>query len=236
MSDQPVVIRAVDLRRVYGEGEQQVHALRGATLSVSAGEIVAVSGPSGSGKTTLLNCLVGLDSPTDGQLTVLGQDLADLAYEDRVGWRREHMAIVFQATGLLPHLSAAENVDVVLRIRGVGRVERKRRVDEALDQLGIGALHSHRPGELSGGQQQRVSLARALASRPSLLVADEPTGQLDSDTSAMVLEQLRQAASEHVLTIVMSTHDRAAEASADRVLHLVDGAIDHEQAQDGNEV
>lgn len=224
MTDPAVV--ATDVWRVYGEGDQKVAALRGASLDIAKGEIVAVSGPSGSGKTTLLNCVAGLDSPSSGEITVLGQALSALTYEDRVAWRRDHLAIVFQETGLLPHLTAAENVDIVLRIRGLGRVDRVRRVSETLEQLGLDGLRGHRPAEMSGGQQQRVSLARALASQPALLIADEPTGQLDSDTSEMVLEQLRRTVTSYGATIVMSTHDALAEASADRVLRLVDGVVE----------
>lgn len=220
------VVVATEVRRVYGEGDHQVEALRGASLAVGSGEIVAVSGPSGSGKTTMLNCLSGLDSPTSGDITVLGQDLSALSYEERISWRRAHLAIVFQETGLLRHLSAAENVDIVLRIRGLGRSERADRVAETLQQLGLENLQDHRPGEMSGGQQQRVSLARALASRPALLIADEPTGQLDSDTSSMVLERLRHAVDSLGTTIMMSTHDALAEAAADRVIRLVDGVVE----------
>ncbi len=221
------VIDASELRRDYGDGDRVVPALRGANVQVRHGEIVALSGPSGSGKTTLLNCLVGLDSPTSGEVCVLGQNLLDLSYEERVDWRREHVAIVFQTTGLLRHLSAAENVDIVLRIRGLSRSERNGRVAQALADLGLADFSAHRPGELSGGQQQRVSLARAIAARPALLIADEPTGQLDSETTSMVTARLYDAARHHGITMVMATHDRAVESMADRVVRMVDG-VAHE--------
>ncbi len=223
-----IVIDASDLHRHYGEGDRVVHALRGASVQVRRGEIVALSGPSGSGKTTLLNCLAGLDTPTSGAVNVLDQNIAALSYEERVEWRRQNVAIVFQTTGLLPHLSAAENVDIVLRIRGLSRSDRKDRVAEALADLGLADLSTHRPGELSGGQQQRVSLARAIASRPALLIADEPTGQLDSETTSKVTSRLHDAARTHGITMLMATHDREVESMADRVMRLVDGvAIEH---------
>ena len=224
MSDAPA-IEAADVYRTYGEGDRVVNALRGARLTVQPGELVALSGPSGSGKTTMLNCLAGLDSPTAGRVVVLGQDLAELSYEDGVEWRRQNMSIVFQSTGLLPHLTAAENVDIVLRIRGVERGARKERVERSLADLGLADLANHRPDELSGGQQQRVSLARAIASRPRILIADEPTGQLDSETTSLVISQLHKLARAHDITLLMATHDRAVEDMADRVVAMVDGTI-----------
>lgn len=230
MSDSPA-INATDVYRTYGEGDRAVNALRGAWLTIQPGELVALSGPSGSGKTTMLNCLAGLDSPTAGRVVVLGQDLAELSYEDGVEWRRQNMSIVFQSTGLLPHLTAAENVDIVLRIRGIERGARKERVERSLADLGLADLANHRPDELSGGQQQRVSLARAIASRPRILIADEPTGQLDSETTNLVISQLHELAQAHDITLLMATHDRAVEDMADRVVAMVDGTI-----REGDEV
>lgn len=218
-------IVARDLRRTYGQGHNRVHALQGASLNVDRGEMVALVGPSGSGKTTLLNCLVGLDRPESGATQVLGTSIEDLDYEAAVAWRRNHVAIVFQATGLLPHLTARENIDIVLRIRGVARRERRTRSVAALDQMGIGEFAEHRPAELSGGQQQRVSLARALASQPALLIADEPTAQLDIDTTVTVLHELRAAASAIGTTVLIATHDVTAQDFADRSVRMLDGCV-----------
>lgn len=218
-------IVARDLRRIYGQGHNRVHALQGASLNVDRGEMVALVGPSGSGKTTLLNCLVGLDRPESGATQVLGTSIEDLDYEAAVAWRRNHVAIVFQATGLLPHLTARENIDIVLRIRGVARRERRTRSVAALDQMGIGEFAEHRPAELSGGQQQRVSLARALASQPALLIADEPTAQLDIDTTVTVLHELRAAASAIGTTVLIATHDVTAQDFADRSVRMLDGCV-----------
>lgn len=222
MSTSAIVVR--ELHRTYGTGNAAVHALRGVSLSIDDGEVVALVGPSGSGKTTLLNCIAGLDRPDRGTVEVLATDVASLDYEAAVAWRRASVAIVFQATGLLPHLSARENVDIMLRLRGVERRERGERVDAALDALGLTAHADHRPAELSGGQQQRAALARALASRPELLIADEPTGQLDSETSEMVLAALRTHASTHGTTMLLATHDRQVVSTVDRSVELSDGA------------
>ena len=219
-----------DLHRTYGTGSAAVHALRGASLRVRAGERVALVGPSGSGKTTLLNCMLGLDVADAGSVDVFGVTVTSLAYEAAVDWRRDEVAIVFQTPGLLRHLSAAENVDLVLRMRGVNRTQRRDRTANAFERLGIADFATHRPGELSGGQRQRVALARAVATQPRLLIADEPTGELDSDTTAAVLEQLQIMTAEHGTTLIVATHDRSVESWADRTLRLSDGAIHPDQA------
>lgn len=218
-------IRVTDLRRTYGRGAQQVEALRGVSFDVLRGEVLALVGPSGSGKTTLLNCLLGLDRPDEGRAEVAGIDVTSLSYEEAVAWRRRNAAVAFQNPGLLGHLSAVENVDVALRIRNVARSDRAERIDEAFDQLGIAEFASHLPSELSGGQRQRVALARALAARPTFLVADEPTGELDSDTTQTVLRVMRSVAGAAGITMILATHDPAVEAEADRTLRLVDGAV-----------
>lgn len=218
-------VQVTDVHRTYGAGDSAVRALRGVSLSIDRGELVALTGPSGSGKTTLLNALLGLDQADSGTIEVFGTLVHELAYEAAVDWRRSNIAIVFQQTGLLPHLTARENVDVVLRIRGIDGPERTRRINETFEQLEISAFGDHRPGEISGGQRQRVSLARALATRPSLLVADEPTGELDTETTVTVLDVLRAARDDHGITMVLATHDRELEAIADRTLRMVDGSI-----------
>jgi len=222
--DEPVIV-ARELWRTYGVDDAAVVALRGADLTVSKGEIVAVTGPSGSGKTTLLNCVAGLDLPDEGSVEVFGTRIDELDYEAGVVWRQQHLAIVFQSVGLLPYLTARENVEVGLRLRNVDRKLRRSAANEALERMAMHDVANHRPGELSGGQQQRVAIARALAIPPRLLIADEPTGQLDSDTSALVLNELKRAVAEHELTIVMTTHDPVAEAVADRAVRLVSGAL-----------
>ena len=226
----PAAVIAADVQRRYGTGAAEVSALNGADLTVARGEILAVTGPSGSGKTTLLNCLVGLDTPNEGRIEVLGTNVASLDYEEAVAWRRDNIAIMFQSGGLLPYLTARENVDVALRLRGVGRADRSEAIADSLARLGLAEHGDRRPGELSGGQRQRVSLARGLAVAPQLLVADEPTGELDADTTLIVLDELRRVVEERGATIIMTTHDPAVEAFADRTVRLVDGrAVTGEQ-------
>lgn len=217
---------ARDLWRTYGEDDAAVFALRGADLTIERGEMVAVTGPSGSGKTTLLNCLVGLDTPDKGTVEVLGTRVDALDYEAAVAWRRANLAIIFQAAGLLPYLTAWENVDIALRLRGIERKTRHGACADALARLGLSDFADHRPGELSGGQQQRVSIARAVAAPPPLLLADEPTGQLDTDTADLVLRELRRVVTDHQVTIVMTTHDPIAWSAADRSVRLVSGSVE----------
>ena len=224
-SVEPSAILVREVHRTYGNGATAVHALRAVDFSIATGEIVALTGPSGSGKTTLLNCLLGLDRPDNGTITIFGNDLHTMTYEQCVTWRRRDVAIVFQATGLLPHLTARENVDMVLRLRGVEASERAERIEAAFAALGLEAHADHRPSQLSGGQRQRVSLARAISARPALLIADEPTGELDSETTAQVLAVLTSAARTAGTTMLLATHDRAVEAVADRTLRLSDGRI-----------
>lgn len=221
----PQVVHVSELHRSYGRGESTVHALQGASFHVGASEMVALVGPSGSGKTTLLNCVLGLDRPDSGDITVFGTNVMDLSYEQAVSWRRDDVSVAFQNPGLLPHLSARENVDVALRMRNVGRAERTQRTNEAFEQLGIGQFHGHLPSELSGGQRQRVSIARALVLKPKLFVADEPTGELDSETTAAVLDVLRAATHGQGMTMILATHDPDVEAAADRTLRMVDGRV-----------
>jgi putative ABC transport system ATP-binding protein len=220
-----MTVRVTDLERVYGTGTAAVHALRGVTLQIEPGEVVALTGPSGSGKTTLLNCLLGLDEPTAGTVELFDTPIHDLSYEAGVEWRREHAAIVFQTAGLLPHLSAYENVELVLRMRNVNRKQRRARVDEIFDRLRLAPFAHHRPTEHSGGQRQRFALARAMVTEPVLLVADEPTGELDATTTDQVLQELRKWATEHHTTMLLATHDTHVEAIADRTLRLADGRL-----------
>lgn len=217
------VLRAQGLTRVFGTGAGEVRALSDATLEVAAGELLVVRGPSGSGKTTLLNLLGGLDRPTSGSVWLGDAELSALGERDVLAARRDRIGYVFQSFGLVPVLSAAENVEVPLRLRRTPQAERSRRVAEALDAVGLTGHAKQRPYELSGGQQQRVGIARALVADPEVLLADEPTGQLDSGTAAVVMDLLAKVVHERGVAAVVSTHDPELMARADRVVELRDG-------------
>jgi putative ABC transport system ATP-binding protein len=217
------VVEARGIVRQYGQGETTVHALRGVDLDIAGGQLTAVMGPSGSGKSTLMHILAGLDRPTDGSVTIGGQDITRLGDNDLTLLRREHIGFIFQFFNLLPMLTAEENVVLPLSLAGV-RPDREW-VRELTEKVGLTPRLSHRPSELSGGQQQRVAIARALVSRPTIMFADEPTGNLDSRTSGEILELLRDMVSGLGQTTVMVTHDAHAAAIADRVLFLADGEI-----------
>lgn len=214
-----------DVRRTFGTGRTAVHALRGVSLDVPRGCLIAVRGRSGSGKTTLLNIVGGLDRPTAGTARVDGADVTAMTEPELRELRRTKVAFIFQAFGLLPILSAAENVGVPLRIAGVPRQEREERVQLMLDITGLGDHAAQRPGELSGGQQQRVAIARALAGQPQVLIADEPTGQLDSDTARQIMRLLRTVVRSEGISALVATHDHTLLDLADGVLHLQDGVI-----------
>ena len=221
----PPLVRTEDLTRVYRVGAREVHALQGVSLAVAQGEFVALRGRSGSGKTTLLNCIGGLDRPTSGRIWLEGQDVSRLPERKRVRLRRRRIGFVFQSFALLPTFSAWENIDLMLRLAGVGRRERRRRVEHVLGLVGLQKWASHRPFELSGGQQQRLAIARALSTRPGLILADEPTGELDSVTGQQVLELLRRIVDHEGTTVLMATHDLTVDLFADRVYHLEDGHV-----------
>jgi putative ABC transport system ATP-binding protein len=220
------VVEAVDVARRYGDGDTAVDALRGVSLGVADGELVAVMGPSGSGKSTLMHILAGLDRPTMGTVCIAGRDITRMSDNELTKLRREHIGFVFQFFNLLPMLSAEENVTLPLRI--AGRAVDREWLDTVLGQVGLGDRRGHRPSQMSGGQQQRVAIARALLAKPSVLFADEPTGNLDSATSADVLDVLRAAVDGYGQTTIMVTHDANAAAIADRVLFLADGRIERE--------
>ena len=222
-AQQGTVVSAVDVTRRYGEGATAVDALRGISLDVTSGQLVAVMGPSGSGKSTLMHILAGLDKPSSGTVTIAGEDLTGMADSSLTRLRRRHIGFVFQFFNLLPMLSAEENVTLPLAIAGQ-KPERKW-LDELLGMMGLSERRSHRPSELSGGQQQRVAIGRALISRPTILFADEPTGNLDSKTGGEILELLRSSVDTYGQTTVMVTHEPRAAAIADRVLFLADGLI-----------
>jgi putative ABC transport system ATP-binding protein len=225
----PPVVSAQDVTRRYGEGDTAVDALRGVSLAVQPGELVAVMGPSGSGKSTLMHILAALDRPTSGRVEIAGQDVAALTDSEVTLLRRRHIGFVFQFYNLLPMLTAEENVLLPLSIAGA---KPDRDFFEGLIQrVGLKERRSHRPSELSGGQQQRVAIARALVSKPTLVLADEPTGNLDSTTGQEILALLRAATEEYSQTTVMVTHDAGAAAIADRILFLADGLIVDELAR-----
>jgi putative ABC transport system ATP-binding protein len=217
------VVSAIEVTRRYGEGQAAVDALRGVSLDVMAGELVAVMGPSGSGKSTLMHLLAALDKPTTGTVLIAGQDVGSLSDSEVTKLRREHIGFVFQFFNLLPMLDAEENIRLPLSI--AGEKPDPAFFENLLERVGLADRRSHRPAELSGGQQQRVAIARALVSQPSVVFADEPTGNLDSKTGAEILELLRASAEELNQTMVMVTHDANAATIANRVLFLADGVI-----------
>jgi len=220
--DGPVVV-ARELTRRYGEGETAVDALRGVSVDIAPGKGTAVMGPSGSGKSTLMHILAGLDKPSSGDVEIAGTSIGKLGDNDLTKLRREHIGFVFQFFNLLPMLSAKENILLPLTI--AGEKPEDGWFDQLVTDVGLADRLSHRPSELSGGQQQRVAIARALVSRPTVLFADEPTGNLDSATGSEILELLRRSVDEYGQTIVMVTHEARAAATAHRVLFLADGLI-----------
>lgn len=219
------VVRAEGLSRSYGQGAGTVHALRDASLELRAGELVVLRGPSGSGKTTLLNLLGGLDAPDSGTVWIGDRQLTGAPEKDLVDMRRTDLGYIFQTFALLPVLSAAENVELPLRIRGVAGDERTARVEELLDAVGLSAHAAQRPGELSGGQQQRLGIARALANDPRLLIADEPTGQLDSVNAEAMMTLIASLVHQRGVAAIVSTHDPRMAAHADRIIDIRDGRI-----------
>ncbi len=218
-------IETEDLWRVYKAGAQEIPALRGIHLRIAPGRFVAVKGRSGSGKTTLLNCVGGLDHPSSGTVRVFGRDLSELSERELTQWRRDRVGFIFQSFGLLPTLSAYENVELMLRIAGMRGQERHERTLYCLDLVGLSKWIRHRPYEMSGGQQQRVGIARALANRPQLILADEPTAELDSVTARETLALFRRIVEEEDVTLLMASHDALVAEYVDEVLQLKDGQI-----------
>ncbi len=233
-TDQAVVV-AQDLTRTYGAGDTAVQALRGVSVTIDAGKLTAVMGPSGSGKSTLMHILAGLDKPTSGTVEISGTEITTLGDTDLTKLRREHIGFIFQFFNLLPMLDARENILLPLTI--AGEKPEHEWIDTLVAQVGLKDRLTHRPAELSGGQQQRVAIARALVSKPTVVFADEPTGNLDSSTSGEILELLRTSVETYGQTLVMVTHDARAAAMADRVLLLDDGLIVREMPRsDAHEI
>ena len=221
-----LVIETKDLWRVYrSKTGAEIPALRGVNLRVEAGAFVTLKGRSGSGKTTLLNCLAGLDKPTSGSAMVLGHDMMQMSDAVATVWRREQVGLIFQSFGLLPTLSAYENIELLLRIKGDEHATRQRRALECLEMVGLSKWKDHRPYEMSGGQQQRVAIARALANDAKLILADEPTGELDSKTTHELMAFFRELVSTHHITMLMVSHDPLVDPYVDEVLTLKDGVV-----------
>jgi putative ABC transport system ATP-binding protein len=230
MNEDPMfVLEARDLRKSFGEGEAAVEALRGVNIGVQPGEMLAIMGRSGSGKSTMLTLLGGVDVPTSGQVLLEGTDLASLDDDGRTLIRRRRIGFVFQAFNLLPILTAEENVALPLELDGVPTAQAHERAAKMLELVGLGARRDHLPGKMSGGEQQRVAIARALVIEPAIVLADEPTGNLDSANSKRITRVLRELVDQHGQTIVMVTHDAAVAEQADRVIYLLDGQVEREE-------
>jgi putative ABC transport system ATP-binding protein len=218
-------IETQDVWRIYQLGMREVPALRGINLRVPKGHFLVLKGRSGSGKTTLLNCIGGLDQPTRGKIMVFGTDLATLDENHLTRWRSHEVGYVFQSFGLLPTLSAFENVELMQRIAGKSARERRERARQCLDLVGLTKWLNHRPYEMSGGQQQRVAIARALANQPHLILADEPTGELDSTTAREILSIFRRIVNDEKVTLLVTSHDPLLDDFADDIIRLKDGQI-----------
>jgi putative ABC transport system ATP-binding protein len=224
-TEQTSVIEAHNISRDFRTGHGVVNVLRNISLMIKQGEFVALQGRSGSGKSTLLNILASFDNPTQGEVIILGQQLASMNEDRRAALRREHIGLLFQNAHLLPTLTAQENVEIALRLQSVPARERTERALAVLSQVGLSARASHRGTELSGGEQQRVALARALVHRPRFIIADEPTGNLDSQTARNMIQLMRNIASQSGVSFLIATHDHLLANSADRVLRIQDGQL-----------
>ena len=218
------IVRVRDLRRDYHMEGEDVHAVRGVSFDIGGGEFAAIVGPSGCGKSTLLNLLGAIDRPTAGSVDVEGRELRSLGDREATRFRLERIGFVFQRFYLMPTLSARENVELPMAERGLGVADRRRRAIELLDRVGLGGRHAHRPHQLSGGEQQRVAIARALANAPALVLADEPTGELDAATGAGIIDLLADVNAQGT-TMIVVTHDEDLARRARRVIHMRDGAI-----------
>src|SRR6266480_852261 len=219
------LVRARGLGKTYQRGGEEIHVLQGLNLDVDAGEFIAFMGPSGSGKTTLLNLLGGLDVPSEGSVTVAGDEITRMSARKLTTWRARHVGFVFQMYNLIPVLTAFQNVELPLLLTGLSKAERRRHVETALTVVGLADRMGHYPRQLSGGQEQRVGIARAIVADPTFLLADEPTGDLDAETSEQILSLLQRLVTEHGKTVLMVTHDPLAAERARVVLHLEKGVL-----------
>ncbi len=219
------MVRAENLTKVFQRGSEEIRPLRGVNVDVSEGEFLALMGPSGSGKTTLLNLIAGIDTPTDGSVTVAGENLSAMNDAELSQWRTRSVGYIFQLYNLVPVLTAEENVELPLLLMPLSRAERKKHVDTALKAVGIEERADHYPRQLSGGQEQRVAIARAIVTDPKVIIADEPTGDLDSESETEILDLLKSLNLDFGKTLVMVTHDARAASYADRILHLDKGVL-----------
>ncbi len=231
VDEHKILIEAIDVRKEYATGTVNVQALKGVNLQITRGEIVAIMGPSGCGKTTLLNCLSGLDAVTSGTIRIAGRDIRGLSDRELTAFRAREMGFVFQTYNLLPVLSGLENVELPLLVSGVSAREARTRARASIEQVGLTRWARHRPAEMSGGQRQRFAIARALATAPSIVWADEPTGALDSATSQEIIDLMLRLNREHGLTFVWVTHALEVARQANRLITMRDGLIEHDSAQ-----
>lgn len=222
---QSIAILAQDLGRTYQSSGGEVHAVKHVNFEVLKGAFVLLKGRSGSGKTTLLNCVGGLDTPTTGKISIFGQDITNMDDAQRTQWRRKNVGFVFQQMGLLPVFSCYENLDIMARLAGIPRRERRSEIFDALEQVGLIDYFEHRPYEMSGGQQQRIAIARAMVTSANLILADEPTSELDSETTHDILAVLQNVVRQKNITILMTSHDPIVDEYADSIIHLQDGRI-----------
>ena len=226
MTQEDTILRLQNVSRLYQQGDETIRALDSVSLTLRRGEFVAIAGPSGSGKTTLLNVSVGLDQPTEGKVWVGGQDLTGMSAPELAQLRLKEVGFIFQSYNLVPVLNAEENAELILLLRGLPAVDRKRSVLQVLKEVGLEGLENRRPSELSAGQQQRVAVARAIVAKPALVLADEPTANLDSETAFALIDLMEKLNQEHDTTFLFSTHDPRVMKRAKRIIHLLDGRVE----------
>ncbi len=229
-----IIINATDITRVYKTGEVEVNALRGVSFRVEKGEFTAVAGPSGSGKSTLLNIISGLDTPTSGEASLGGKLISSMSGAELSKFRRDHIGFIFQSYNLIPVLTVEENIEYVMLLQGVGKSEREKRIKAILEEVGLAGSEERLPSQLSGGQQQRVAVARAIVSKPDIILADEPTANLDSVTGSALLDMMRELNENKGMTFLFSTHDRMIMERAKRVVRLKDGKVESDIRKSGD--
>jgi len=232
MDQDTELIKAINLSKTYKSGEVVVEALKDINLTIKRGEFTAIAGPSGSGKTTLLFMLSGLDQPTSGRVILAGRPISEMSGKELSDFRRDHIGFIFQSYNLIPVLTVRENIEYVMLLQGVPEKERRRRVDEILEEVGLSGMQDRRPSQLSGGQQQRVAVARAMVSNPDIILADEPTANLDSHTGAALLDMMRRLNETRGMTFIFSTHDQMIMDRAKRLILLKDGRISEDMVRE----
>ncbi len=225
------VIRVSDLKRTYKNGLVEVNALKGVTLDIERGEFTAIAGPSGSGKSTLLNLISGLDTPTGGTVSLGGHYISEMSGRELSDFRRDHIGFIFQSYNLIPVLTVEENIEYIMMLQGISKAHRRERVSHVLNEIGLEGMEKRIPAELSGGQQQRVAIARAIVSRPDIILADEPTANLDSKTGASLLDMMKELNQARGITFLFSTHDTMIMERADRLISLHDGEIQNDEVR-----